>query len=175
METKLTPEQQRLVEDNHNLIYSFIQLKRLDLDEWYDVCAIGLCHAAQKWNPARGKFTTIAYRAMLTAVDHTNVVQNKHYPQAQVYIDTPTPIGKDTFSNLIPYDEDFSSVEVDEFKARAFSFLTCSQRDCIQGRLSGMTDDAIARKLKTSKHAIQTHISLARRKIREMVDCGVYA
>ena len=43
---QLTPEQQKLVTDNHNLIYSLANAKNIDLDEYYDVLAIGLCKAA---------------------------------------------------------------------------------------------------------------------------------
>lgn len=175
MEKKLAPEQAQLVADNHNLIYSFCQLKHLDVDEWYDVCAIGLCEAAQKWNPSRGRFSTLAYQVMRTAVHHTTVVQDKHYPQAQVYINAVAPLGQATYLNLIPYQEDFSAPEEEELESHLLSVLSPSQQVCMKGRLSGMTDDVIARRLKTTKHAIQTHISLAKRKIREAVDCGAYA
>ena len=43
---KLTEDQRRLVEENHNLIYKVLYDHHLDVDEWYDVAAIGLCKAA---------------------------------------------------------------------------------------------------------------------------------
>lgn len=42
----LTPQQQKLVEDNHNLIYSLAYKKNINLDEFYGDLAIGLCKAA---------------------------------------------------------------------------------------------------------------------------------
>ena len=45
----MTRESQRLVEDNHNLIYKFLRNHNLE-DDWYDVAAIGLCKAANNYN-----------------------------------------------------------------------------------------------------------------------------
>ena len=37
--------QKSLVTENHNLIYSFLKKYNLDVDEYYDLAAIGLCNA----------------------------------------------------------------------------------------------------------------------------------
>lgn len=42
---KLTEEQSRKVAENHNLIYWYINLKGLNLDEWYGFVATELCKA----------------------------------------------------------------------------------------------------------------------------------
>ena len=42
---KLTNDQRKLVEQNHNLIYAFLHTKNLNIEEWYDICAISLCKA----------------------------------------------------------------------------------------------------------------------------------
>lgn len=66
---KLTPAQQQLVEDNHNLIYGFLREYNLSQDEYYDLAAIGLCKAAQSFNSNRkSKFSYYAYLVMLTEV-----------------------------------------------------------------------------------------------------------
>lgn len=54
---KLTTEQQKMVEDNHNLIYWYIHSKNLNLDDWYDLLAIELCITAIKYKPERGSFS----------------------------------------------------------------------------------------------------------------------
>lgn len=64
--SKLNNEQRKLVEENHNLIYSFLNNQALSI-EWYDVCAIGLCNAALNFNGAT-KFSTFAYKCMLNSV-----------------------------------------------------------------------------------------------------------
>ena len=61
----LTTEQQELVAENHNLIYGLLRKRNLPAEEWYDACAIGLCQAAQWYNPESGKkFSTLAYTIM---------------------------------------------------------------------------------------------------------------
>lgn len=61
----LTDEQRKTVEENHNLIYKVINDCHLDPDEWYDVAAIGLCQAAQRFDPNAGfQFSTYAYKSI---------------------------------------------------------------------------------------------------------------
>lgn len=60
----LSDEQRKIAEENHNLIYSFARKKNLDIDEFYDLLAIGLCKAAYYFKPNKGKFSTIAYIRM---------------------------------------------------------------------------------------------------------------
>lgn len=64
---KLNTEQKKLVEDNHDLIYGFMTKHKLDFNEWYDICAIGLCKAALTFNDTT-KFSTFAYKCMLNSV-----------------------------------------------------------------------------------------------------------
>lgn len=59
----MTREAQKLVEDNHNLIYKFLRNYNLE-DDWYDVAAIGLCKAANNYNSDKYEFSTYAYRCM---------------------------------------------------------------------------------------------------------------
>lgn len=47
----LTEEQQKLVENNHNLIYYFCNKKNLDIEDFYDIFAESLCKAALHYNP----------------------------------------------------------------------------------------------------------------------------
>lgn len=61
---KLTDEQKKLVEDNHNLIYSYANKKHISAEKWYDVLAIAICKAARTFDSDKGKFSTWAYRFM---------------------------------------------------------------------------------------------------------------
>lgn len=53
-----------LAEKNHNLIYGFAAMYKLDPDEWYDVLAIGYVKGIAVYDPAKGALSTITYRAM---------------------------------------------------------------------------------------------------------------
>ena len=61
MNVRLTTEQQKIVEDNHNLIYSYIKSNKLNKEEWYDLFAIELCKAVLIHNPDKGKLSTLFY------------------------------------------------------------------------------------------------------------------
>lgn len=68
-ETKLTNEQRQLVQDNLGLAYKFAESyrwspHRLDHEEVVQQALLGLCHAAKKYNPDRGKFSPFAWRQM---------------------------------------------------------------------------------------------------------------
>lgn len=53
---KLTPAQQQMVEENHNLIYWYINNHGLEYSEYYDLLAIELCNAVMKYDAGRGSF-----------------------------------------------------------------------------------------------------------------------
>lgn len=55
---KLTEEQSKMVEDNHNLIYWYAHMKHLDVNEWYDILAIELCYAVMKYDPSKSVLST---------------------------------------------------------------------------------------------------------------------
>ena len=46
----MTDYQKQLVTDNHNLIYRFLQKEKLNMEDWYDLAAIGMCKAAKTFN-----------------------------------------------------------------------------------------------------------------------------
>ena len=58
---KLTEQQAKIVESNHNLIYGFAHFRNLDLEEWYGLLAIQLCETVLKWDDSRGKLSTLYY------------------------------------------------------------------------------------------------------------------
>lgn len=65
MEQKLNSEQKKLVEENHELIYQFMDdyhLKTDSVEDWYGTCAVGLCLAALSYSG--GNFRYIAYQSM---------------------------------------------------------------------------------------------------------------
>ncbi len=56
----MTKEQKELCEKNHNLIYLLIHRYNLDMNEYYDLLAIGLCKAAITYDETKG-FTFSSY------------------------------------------------------------------------------------------------------------------
>lgn len=51
---KLTTIQQKMIEDNHNLIYWFINKYKLSESEYYGLLAIELCEAVIHYDESKG-------------------------------------------------------------------------------------------------------------------------
>lgn len=54
---------QKLIEENHNLIYTFM-IKYHYSEDYYGDAAIGLCKAARLYDESKGAFSTIAFACM---------------------------------------------------------------------------------------------------------------
>lgn len=81
----ITPEQQKLAEENHRLIYEFIKIHQLDKEEYYDLLAISLCKAAIHYNKEYA-FSTYAFKIMLNDLRMTyrNKIATKRVPDYMI-------------------------------------------------------------------------------------------
>lgn len=107
----MTEEQKLLVENNHKLIYSFLHNHNLDVEEFYDVAAIGLCKAAISYSEDKSKFSTFAYKCM----------------QNSVFME----IRKETFAKIIPANKlfyYFDKVDEDAGEADYLDFLAANEQ-----------------------------------------------
>lgn len=63
-----TKEEQRFAEENHDLVYAFLNEKSLSEDEYYDVVVFGYLHAVQMHKRdkkfGKYKFSTLAWKQM---------------------------------------------------------------------------------------------------------------
>lgn len=58
-------EKQKLAEDNHKLIYSWLNSRHLNVDEWYDIAALGYMKAVNTYSrESNSKFSSWAYKLM---------------------------------------------------------------------------------------------------------------
>lgn len=79
---KLTVEEKKMVEDNHNLIYWFCKKNKLNEDDWYDIMAIALIKAAKSYKTNKTKFSTYA-----TTIMHNEMVRELEYRERH-WLDT---------------------------------------------------------------------------------------
>lgn len=68
----LNSKERKFAEENHGLIYSFLNYYRLSEAEHYDICAIAYLQAVKDWHRKPGlrdkyKFSTIAFKKMESA------------------------------------------------------------------------------------------------------------
>jgi len=99
------------------LIYSFLYKYHLDVEEWYDIAAIGLCKAANTYNNDKSGFSTYAYKCMYTTIIMEKRKENamRTIPQNQIvyYENQVNESSKDndtsTFLNYIPSKQDIEN------------------------------------------------------------------
>lgn len=145
----LTPKQAALAAKNHNLIYSFLGNRKLPAGEYYDLCAIALCHAAASYDENRGAaFSTWAYRVMRGAV-YTAQHRSRKDLTPILSLDAP---GKETGTQLGPQLEkgepaDLSRVEAQDSIIRFMNTLPPQERRACQLRLAGKSQREISEAL----------------------------
>lgn len=89
----------------------------MDVEEWYDIAAIGLCKAANTYNNDKSGFSTYAYKCMYTTIIMEKRKENamRTIPQNQIvyYENQVNESSKDndtsTFLNYIPSKQDIEN------------------------------------------------------------------
>lgn len=160
----MTREAQRLVEDNHNLIFKFLRNHNLE-DDWYDVVAIGLCKAANNYNSNKYKFSTYAYKCMYTTIMIEKRKENtmRRIPQNQIvyYENQVSEESKDNdtsiFLNYIPSKQDIENETIsvlslknienklDGNKKKVFLLLREGYTQCEISKIIGISQQRISK------------------------------
>lgn len=166
----LTDEQRQLAADNHNLIYKFARSKRLDIREYYDLLAIGLCKAAGVFDASKKvRFSNVAYKCMFNECkmfwrQQTNA---RHIPKEKIAsydVEIGTPGSDITMLDALSnskehsYDFDSGSAVANEFMRT----LTGHQKDVLLGLLSGAPSVDVAETLGCTRQ----NVCEARKKIQ---------
>jgi len=147
---KLTEEQSRVVEDNHNLIFWYAHKYNFNLDEWYDLLAIALCLAVMKYNPEKGSLSNYY----------------KLYADGMVYKECRKNMAQKNLSNNIQYIENIHDIPdqydlQSEFEIK--EYMGDEYGEIIKMRYEGYTQSEIAVKLGVS----QSYISTILKKMKE--------
>lgn len=171
-EGHLTPEQQKLAADNHNLIYSFAIKSKIDVAEYYDVLALGLCKAALYHDGVSGKFSTLAYKCMRTVYIDEVVTHDKRYKRGngkktEYYEDPVFQNGsKETYFNLLSDmklpDEDSMILKLNfqEF----CRYITDREQKVLKMKLSGMTQKEIAKEYGVTHQMVSLWLKAIKKK-----------
>ena len=68
----LTTEQRKIAEENHNLIYFFINYFKVDEEEYYDLFAIDYLKCIKVWDKSKGNLSTLLGRAFSNRIKAEN-------------------------------------------------------------------------------------------------------
>lgn len=88
----MTDEQRNLAEENHDLVYKFLETNRLSINQYYDVVIFGYLCAVQEYceKPALRKYSfgTVAWKKMSCALkDHKRYISTKKNAYTTVSFD----------------------------------------------------------------------------------------
>ena len=83
MNTILTTEQRKIAEENHNLIYFFINYFKVDEEEYYDLFAIDYLKCIKVWDKSKGNLSTLLGRAFYNTVkkEYRKKVSQKRFEE----------------------------------------------------------------------------------------------
>ena len=181
MEVAMTEAQRDLAATNHNLIRGYANRHGLHLDEYYDLLAIALCHAAQTFDPEKGyAFSTLAYTTMSHAVARYMKDEGrlKRTPEHGLYSYNRERFADDPYS-----EEEIASIEDQSHRWRPgigrmvadefVSTLDERQQMILSGLLNGEIEETMAKRLGVSKTAVWQQI--IRIKIKWLKYDGQYA
>jgi RNA polymerase sigma-70 factor (ECF subfamily) len=96
----LTPEEQKYAEENHDLVYKFLHMHNLNVDDYYDVIIFGYLRAVENYSKRpdlqKLKFTTVAYAAMGSEWKNYSRAQNAEKRKGNALsLDCTTIYGED--------------------------------------------------------------------------------
>lgn len=116
-----------MVEENHNLIYTFLQKYHLSIEDYYGLAAIGLCNAAINFDGSKASFSTYAYKCMYTDVfmENKREKSKKRIPVHQIVYyenecDDSNCGDTSTFMNYIPSKENVEENALSEIILREY-------------------------------------------------------
>ena len=160
----MTEEQKKIAEDNHNLIYHYLNEKKLPISEYYDILAIGLCKAAISFDPDRGAFSTLARKCFMNEIGmdiRKNTTKRNVIPKKKMvsYSGCPSDVCDILYKDR-PLQEDIIISQMSS--SDLLKSLSEKERVLVKGFLCGLDTNEIAEKLNCSERSIKK----LRRKIK---------
>lgn len=149
----LTIEQRKIIEENHDLIHKFAKIKRLPIDEYYDVLAFGLCRAAKYYDEKKGQFISIAYCCMKSEVcNYQKKLNNKIIFIKKDIEKISSNADKNAIDNMLNYDI-------------LKSFLNKKELQILKYVISGFSQQEISNILNCKQQNIAYHIKKIKDKL----------
>jgi RNA polymerase sigma factor (sigma-70 family) len=172
MDRQLTKRQQDLVAKNHNLIYQFAKDKKLPIDEYYDILAIGLCKAAKVYDEKKGEFSTIAYSCMRNMLSNhfRDTRRKRDIPKEMILYYDATYTSNDSenkndYLNSLSCDRSTYDIVSDNMIITTFfNMLNQKEKAIVKLLIIGLSQKEIAQKLQCKAYNIQHAVSKIRKK-----------
>lgn len=129
-------DRDKLIIDNHNLIYSYCIKHHLDIEEYYGILAIALVKSAEKFDESYGySFLTFAYKSMKNAVLAEKIKRDRDALNHAFTLDG--------YEEEVPLVEIIPNKEENIFDVKLPKDLTEEEKELLIYRLCGFTNKDI--------------------------------
>lgn len=156
----MTPDQQRLVDDNHNLIYFVLRKHGWEIDEFCGIAAIALCKAAINFDSSRGiEFSTYACSAIRWEILKT-FRDGKMQKRTADVVSLNDPAGPSGGLTLGDFIRTIETPETEVFKSdliRQINMLPERERIAVRLHIAGYRQ----REISAAMHFSQAEVSRA--------------
>lgn len=177
MSLKLNDEQRKLVEQNHNLIYSAMRdfgIKKNEFDDYYGIAAIGLCKAVIYFNADKGSISTIAYSCITNELKKElkkeNRLMRKINKETISYNVSFTENHNDFANNCLLVDENFEKNFILLFHIRdAWNTIKKRHKDIFKLYLQGYQYLEIGNMYGISRQRVSTIIVGVKKKLENSI------
>lgn len=155
----LTLEQQKLVTENHNLIYKVLNDLKANLDDYYDIAAIGLCKAGKKYKEGKSSFSTYAYSVMKNEIVDKFRSNSATSKIGMVEISTEQTMGSDDgkcriLDTISSNDDTEDKIITGEVLTELNRHLTDTEKQILRSLLNDKTYSEIVEEVGISKTRI---------------------
>jgi len=176
MEYRLTKEEQIFAEENHNLVYTFLNQKGLDESEYYDIVIMAYLKSIRgylinsKVLENKSNFSTLAWRAMQNAVNKTKKKEKSFASLDEIVnSDLDYPL-----IDILGHEDDFDEkLAYFELLKQIRPYLTAKEEEVLRRKADGYKYSDLAKFEGITNSGIGSRLSRARKKIRMILIEGV--
>lgn len=162
----MTPRQREIATKAHNMIYSYLRLRKLPIDDYYDVVVFGFMEAVQQYDENKElakkySLTTIAYRKMDDRLAAYRIYENRQKRTADVRSLEAPLVGAENMciADTLPSKESpEQDAEANVIYLQIAAQTTPAQRAAAEARAAGYTAKEAAEHLHTTPTAIYNRI-----------------
>jgi len=168
MDYRLSSIERNFAEEHHNLVYAFLNRKKLSEKDFYDIAALAYLKAVRRYfinkNLEKYNFSTVAWKAMESAV---NKEQRKEKSIFRRLEDTFGLERGDTFIDSFGHEDNFDEKMVYmELRKKLKPYLTEKQEKTLCKVAEGYKYSDLAKEAGITKSGIGSRLSRARRNAR---------
>lgn len=159
--------QQKLIEDNMNLVYYVIHQnfpKYATDEDIVQVGMLGLCKAANVWDEDKGIFSSFAVKSIYYEICNEFRCRNKHkftYSLDYTYSDSEDE--SVTLGDMLVGDSDIDWVDTNEL----YNPLTEQERAIVEMKQMGLSKGEISERLGISQQRVRKHLRQAKLRLEK--------